>query len=183
MDHNFWRNKSVLVTGHTGFKGAWLSLWLQSLGARLAGYSLEPPTSPSLFELGSVGDGMRSEIGDVRDLERLRLLLDSHRPEIVFHLAAQSLVRRSYQHPIETFDTNVLGTAYVLEAVRQTPGVKAVVVVTSDKCYQNADHEVAYKETDVLGGNDPYSSSKACAELLTSAYRASYFSTSVAAAV
>jgi CDP-glucose 4,6-dehydratase len=174
MDPHLWRDKAVLITGHTGFKGAWLSLWLQSLGARLVGYSLEPPTSPSLFEQANVGQGMESVLGDIRDAGHLEKTLDRHRPEIVFHLAAQALVRRGYQQPVATFDVNVVGTACLLEAVRQARGVKAVVVVTSDKCYRDVENGVACKESDVLGGKDPYSSSKACAELVVAAYRSSY---------
>lgn len=182
MDPTFWRDRNVLITGHTGFKGAWLSLWLQSLGARVAGYALVPPTSPNLFEQAGVGQGMQSVIGDIRDIEHLKETIDLYRPEIVFHLAAQSLVRRGYQQPLTTFDVNVMGTACLLEAVRQVEGIKAVVIVTSDKCYQNAENSVAYRETDVLGGNDPYSSSKACAELVVAAYRSSYTNRSEAQA-
>jgi CDP-glucose 4,6-dehydratase len=183
VNPNFWRDKAVLITGHTGFKGAWLSLWLESLGARVAGYALEPPTSPSLFELAKVGAGMHSVIGDIRDRERLNQTIRRQQPEIVFHMAAQALVRRGYQEPLETFDVNVLGTACLLEAVRQAGSVKAVVVVTSDKCYGNLEKHGGYKETDALGGDEPYSSSKACAELVTAAYRASYFSNSQTAAL
>jgi CDP-glucose 4,6-dehydratase len=174
MDPRFWRDKTVLITGHTGFKGAWLSLWLQSLGARLVGYALEPPTTPSLFEQANIGEGMQSVIRDIRDAEHLRQTIEQCQPEIVFHLAAQALVRRGYQHPVATFDVNVVGTACLLEAVRLAGGVKAVVVVTSDKCYQNTENSAPYKETDTLGGNDPYSSSKACAEMVVAAYRSSY---------
>lgn len=175
MDPVFWRDKSVLITGHTGFKGAWLSLWLTSLGARVVGYSQHPPTSPSLFELAGVTDGMQSVIGDIRDFEHLRRTIQHWRPEIVFHLAAQALVRRGYRNPIETYHTNVLGTVHLLEAVRQTEGIKAALIVTSDKCYENTERQDAFKETDLLGGRDPYSSSKACAELVTAAYSSSYF--------
>ena len=178
MDPQFWRDKSVLITGHTGFKGAWLCLWLESLGARVTGYALEPHTSPSMFELANVETGMQSLIGDIRDFENLKQPISKCQPEIVFHMAAQALVRCGYQHPMETYDVNVLGTACLLEAIRQTGGVKAVVVVTSDKCYQNTESSAAYKETDNLGGSDPYSSSKACAELVVAAYRTSYFSSS-----
>jgi CDP-glucose 4,6-dehydratase len=178
VNPNFWRRKTVLITGHTGFKGAWLSLWLQSLGAHVSGYSLDPPTTPNLFELAKVGDGMQSVIGDIRDVKHLMHTIEAYRPEIVFHMAAQALVRRGYQQPIATFDVNVIGTACLLEAIRQTAGVKAVVVVTSDKCYENVENSVTHKETDVLGGNDPYSSSKACAEMVVAAYRSSYFNVS-----
>lgn len=175
MNPAFWRGKKVLITGHTGFKGAWLSLWLQSAGVRVAGYSLDPPTSPNLFELAQVGQGMESVTGDIRDIERLAGTMRRFRPEIVIHMAAQALVRRGYRHPLATFDVNVVGTACFLEAVRQTEGVKVGIVVTSDKCYQIAESSAAFKETDALGGNDPYSSSKACAELVIAAYRSSYF--------
>jgi CDP-glucose 4,6-dehydratase len=175
MDPHFWQEKSVLITGHTGFKGAWLSLWLSSLGARVTGYSLRPPTSPSLFELASVSADMESVIGDIRDFEHLKQTLQSARPEIVFHMAAQALVRRGYRSPIETYHTNVLGTVHLLEAVRHTEGIKAALVVTSDKCYENTEQHDAFKETDALGGRDPYSSSKACAELVTAAYNSSFF--------
>jgi CDP-glucose 4,6-dehydratase len=174
----FWRDRKVLITGHTGFKGAWLSIWLQSAGARVAGYSLDPPTSPNLFELANVGQGMESVIGDIRDVERLAGVLKRFQPEIVIHMAAQALVRRGYRHPVATFDVNVVGTACLLEAIRQTDGVKVGILVTSDKCYQAAENSGAFKETDALGGSDPYSSSKACAELVIAAYRSSYFNRS-----
>jgi CDP-glucose 4,6-dehydratase len=177
----FWRDKRVLLTGHTGFKGSWLSLWLQGLGANLLGYSLPPPTDPSLYVLAGVGPGMQSISGDVLDLEHLRRVMREFQPQIVFHLAAQSLVRRSYADPIGTFSTNVLGTANVLEAVRSAPAVQAVVIVTTDKCYENQvypnhEHPRAFRESDRLGGFDPYSSSKAAAELVTAAFRQSFFS-------
>jgi CDP-glucose 4,6-dehydratase len=177
----FWRDKRVLLTGHTGFKGSWLSLWLQSLGANLLGYSLPPPTDPSLYVLAGVGPGMQSISGDVVDLEHLRRVMDEFQPQIVFHLAAQPLVRRSYAEPIGTFSTNVLGTANVLEGVRSAPAVQAVVIVTTDKCYENQvypnhEHPRAFRESDRLGGFDPYSSSKAAAELVTAAFRQSFFS-------
>ena len=178
MNPIFWQDKSVLITGHTGFKGAWLSLWLQTVGARVTGYSLPPATTPNLFELASVGSGMQSVTGDIRDFENLKQTIERCKPEIVFHMAAQSLVRRGYQYPIETFDVNVLGTACLLEAIRGREGVRAVVVVTSDKCYQNVENGVGYSEVDILGGSDPYSCSKACAELVTAAYRSSYFADS-----
>lgn len=172
----FWRGKRVLVTGHTGFKGAWLSLWLQKHGAEVIGYALEPPTVPSLFEAANVGMGMTSVIGDVRDLENITRVLFSHRPEIVLHLAAQSLVRASYDSPIETYAVNVMGTAHLLEAIRKTECVRAVVIVTSDKCYENREWVWGYRENEPMGGHDPYSNSKGCAELVTAAFRASYFS-------
>ncbi len=171
----FWRGRKVLVTGHTGFKGSWLSLWLQKLGAELAGYALPPPTTPSLFEAAGVAEGMSSIEGDVRDLERLAATVGRERPEIVFHLAAQALVRPSYRLPVETYATNVMGTVNLLEAARQTDSVRVVVVVTSDKSYANREWIWGYREDEALGGRDPYSSSKACAELVTAAYREAFF--------
>lgn len=173
---DFWRQKTVLLTGHTGFKGAWLSLWLQRLGVQLIGFSLEPPTSPSVFELAGVKDGMTSVHGDVRDLDAVVAAVQRHRPTVIIHMAAQSLVRRSYEDPVGTYTTNVTGTVHVLEAARLAPGVRVVVSVTSDKCYENSGHSSAFVETDAMGGHDPYSSSKGCAELVTAAYRRSYFS-------
>jgi len=172
----FWRKRRVLLTGHTGFKGSWLSLWLQDLGAQLVGYSLPAPTEPNLFTQASVERGMLSIRADILDAAHVQATVREHAPEVVFHLAAQSLVRRSYADPVDTFATNVLGTVHVLEAVRHCPGVRAVVVVTSDKCYENEEKLEPYKESDRLGGFDPYSSSKACAELVTAAYRSSFFS-------
>lgn len=176
-DRRFWKGKRVLLTGHTGFKGSWLSLWLQSHGADVTGYALSPSTNPSLFEIANVVQGMRSVIGDVRDLDRLVKVFSEQQPQIVFHMAAQPLVRYSFVHPVETFATNVMGTVNVLEAVRRTPGLRVVVNVTSDKCYENREWAWGYRENDPMGGYDPYSSSKGCAELVTSAYRRSYFST------
>ena len=170
MNPEFWRGKRVLVTGHTGFKGSWLSLWLQSVGARLVGYALEPPTQPSLFELGRVAEAMTCVSGDVRDDDHLREVMARHRPEIVFHLAAQPLVRESYRNPVGTFATNVMGTVHLLEAVRQVSGVRAVVCITSDKCYENKEWLWGYREYEAMGGHDPYSSSKGCAELVARAY-------------
>ncbi len=175
MSQDFWRGKRVLMTGHTGFKGSWLSLWLQSMGAQVVGYALAPPTNPSLFEVAEVGKGMTSIIGDIRDLEKLRSVFAEHKPEIVFHMAAQPLVRYSYIEPVETYSTNVMGTVNLLEAVRSTGSVKAVVNVTSDKCYENREWVWGYRENEAMGGYDPYSSSKGCAELVASAYRNSYF--------
>lgn len=175
MNPSFWKDKRVLVTGHTGFKGGWLCLWLQQLGASVSGYSLSVPTNPSLFEAAHVGERMRSYIGDVRDFSSLRVVIEKERPEIVFHMAAQSLVRYSYSHPVETYGTNVMGTVCVLEAVRQVGGVRAVVNVTSDKCYENREWPWGYREIEPMGGYDPYSNSKACAEFVTSAYRSSFF--------
>jgi CDP-glucose 4,6-dehydratase len=176
MNRDFWRGKRVFLTGHTGFKGAWLSLWLQSLGAELTGFSLKPATDPSLFDVARVGDGMRSQMGDIRDLDVLCSAMQAARPEIVIHMAAQSLVRRSYTNPVETYATNVMGTVHVLEAVRKTAGVRVVVNVTSDKCYENRERTPGYREDEPMGGHDPYSNSKGCAELVTSAYRRSFFS-------
>ena len=175
MNGEFWRGKRVLLTGHTGFKGSWLSLWLQSMGAQVVGYALAPPTEPSLFEVAGVGAGMTSVIGDIRDLEHLRAVFAEHKPEIVIHMAAQPLVRYSYAEPVETYSTNVMGTVNLLEAVRGTPGVKAVVNVTTDKCYENREWAWGYRENEAMGGYDPYSSSKGCAELVTAAYRNSFF--------
>ena len=175
MNAEFWCGKRVLLTGHTGFKGSWLSLWLQSMGAQVVGYALAPPTEPSLFEVAGVGAGMTSVIGDIRDLEHLRAVFAEHKPEIVIHMAAQPLVRYSYAEPVETYSTNVMGTVNLLEAVRGTPGVKAVVNVTTDKCYENREWAWGYRENEAMGGYDPYSSSKGCAELVTAAYRNSFF--------
>ena len=175
MTPQFWENKNILVTGHTGFKGSWLSIWLKSLGANLAGYSLPPPTDPSLFELAEVSDGMQSIIGDIRDLDHIKDVFQERSPEILIHMAAQSLVVKSHVDPYDTYTTNVLGTLNVLEAVRHSDSIKAVIIITSDKCYQNKEWVWGYREYDNLGGVDPYSNSKACAELITSAYRDSYF--------
>jgi CDP-glucose 4,6-dehydratase len=172
----FWTGRSVLLTGHTGFKGSWLSLWLARLGAAVTGYALPAPTSPSLFaDAGVEGVLRRSTIGDVRDLRALSAAFESCRPSVVLHLAAQALVRDSYDDPIGTFATNVMGTANVLEAARRCPSVEAVVVVTTDKCYENREWAWGYREIDPMGGHDPYSSSKGCAELVTASYRRSFF--------
>lgn len=175
INAEFWSGKRVLITGHTGFKGGWLSLWLQSMGAKVTGYSLPPPTQPSLFEIARVGEGMTSIIGDIRNPDQLQAVFCEHCPEIVFHMAAQPLVRYSYEEPVETYATNVMGTVHLLEAVRQTSGVRAVVNVTSDKCYENREWVWGYRENEPMGGYDPYSSSKGCAELVANAYRNSYF--------
>jgi CDP-glucose 4,6-dehydratase len=177
VDPAFWRDRRVLVTGHTGFKGAWLALWLQSLGARVTGFARDVPTDPSLFELARVGEGLHAHVlGDVRDERALYEALASADPEIVIHMAAQSLVRRSFLHPRDTYATNVMGTVNVLDAVRHHAGVRVVVNVTSDKCYDNREWEWGYRESEPMGGHDPYSSSKGCAELVTDAYRRSFFS-------
>jgi len=175
MNAEFWRGKKVFITGHTGFKGSWLSLWLQQLGAEVTGYALQPPTDPSLFEVANVAQGMTSIIGDIRDAESLAKAMRDAVPDIVIHMAAQPLVRYSYVNPVETYSTNVMGTVHLLEAVRQTPSVRAVVNVTSDKCYDNKEWVWGYRENEAMGGFDPYSNSKGCAELVTSAYRNSFF--------
>jgi CDP-glucose 4,6-dehydratase len=172
---DFWKGRRVLVTGHTGFKGAWLSEWLLLLGARVHGYALAPPTTPALFDQLGLAQRLEHEIGDVRDLEGLRACVARAQPEVLFHLAAQSLVRRSYVEPLETYAVNVMGTANVLEACREETQLRAIVVVTTDKCYENQEWHWGYRETEALGGHDPYSSSKACAEIVTAAYRRSFF--------
>ena len=174
-DMTFWRGKRVLVTGHTGFKGSWLCIWLESAGANVLGYSLPPPTDPSHFLLADAGRNIRTILADVRDFERLASAFTEHRPEIVLHLAAQSVVRASYDDPRETYDVNVMGTVNVLEAVRRVGGVRAVVNVTTDKVYENREWLWGYRELDALGGHDPYSNSKACSELVTSSFRDSFF--------
>jgi CDP-glucose 4,6-dehydratase len=175
MNPSFWSGKKVFITGHTGFKGGWLSLWLQQLGAQITGYALQPPTNPNLFEVAQVAQGITSVIGDIRDAALLSNAIRQSAPEIVIHMAAQPLVRRSYVDPVETYATNVMGTVHMLEAVRQTPSVRAVVNVTTDKCYANKEWVWGYRESEPMGGFDPYSSSKGCAELVTAAYRKSFF--------
>ena len=175
MNPSFWQGKRVLLTGHTGFKGSWLSIWLQSMGTELTGFSLLPPTDPNLFEIGEVSKNMNSVIGDIRDLNKLQHVFNECRPEIVIHMAAQPIVRHSYQNPVDTFSTNVMGTVHLLEAVRKNPYVKAVVNITTDKCYENKEWIWGYRENETLGGLDPYSNSKACAELVSSSYRDSFF--------
>lgn len=177
VDPDFWRERRVLLTGHTGFKGSWLALWLQALGARVTGFSSGVPTQPSLFELARVGEGMESIEGDVRDARALDDALAAARPEVVIHMAAQSLVRPSFAQPRETYEVNVMGTVNLLDAVRRDGTVRVVVNVTSDKCYENREWEWAYREHEPMGGHDPYSSSKGCAELVTDAFRRSFFST------
>jgi CDP-glucose 4,6-dehydratase len=172
---DFWRGRRVFLTGHTGFKGAWLALWLDTLGAKVTGYALPPPTRPSLYELAGVAERVNSIMGDINDATQLNAAFKAAEPEIVFHLAAQPLVRESYLNPIETVTTNVLGTAMLLEAVRLAPSVRAVVVVTTDKCYENREWIWGYRETDPLAGHDPYSASKAAAEIITAAWRSSFF--------
>jgi len=175
MNNKFWTGKRVFVTGHTGFKGSWLSLWLNSLGADVSGYALSPPTQPSFFKVVGVDDDINSVIGDVRDLENVKKIMKSEKPEIVFHLAAQPLVRYSYENPVDTYATNVMGTVNLLEAIRNVSSVRIVVIITSDKCYENKEWDWGYRENDEMGGDDPYSNSKGCVELVTAAYRKSFF--------
>ncbi|AYR26466.1 CDP-glucose 4,6-dehydratase [Herbaspirillum rubrisubalbicans] len=175
MMSNFWRGKRVFITGHTGFKGGWLSLWLHMMGARVSGYSLPAPTNPSLFHLARLHNCLHTTTGDVRDPLHLAQSMAAAQADVVFHLAAQALVRDSYLTPVDTYATNVMGTVHVLEAVRQTPSVRSVVVVTSDKCYENREWLWGYREDEPMGGHDPYSSSKGVAELVTAAYRRSFF--------
>jgi CDP-glucose 4,6-dehydratase len=184
VDDAFWRDRRVLVTGHTGFKGGWLSLWLQTMGAQVFGLSRGVPTTPSLYDLAGVGAGMAGETeADIRDPAAVAAGAAQCQPEIVIHMAAQPLVRRSFAEPRETFETNVMGTVNVLEAVRGTPSARVVVIVTSDKCYENRGWEWGYREDEPMGGHDPYSSSKGAAELVTTAYRRSFFSDAGAPAV
>ena len=175
MQSQFWTGRRVFVTGHTGFKGSWLVLWLQRLGAHVSGFALDAPTRPSLFHEAMVAEGIDHTLGDVRDAHAVHSAMHRARPEIVFHLAAQPLVRCSYSAPVETYATNVMGTVHVLEAARRLDSVRAIVNVTSDKCYENRETEHRYSESDALGGHDPYSNSKACSELVTDAYRRSFF--------
>lgn len=170
----FLKGRRVLVTGHTGFKGGWLALWLADIGADVVGYSLAPPTDPSLFEMARLSSCMTHQIGDIRDFAHVLETMQRFKPEVVFHLAAQPLVRRSYREPKETFDTNVGGTTNLLEATRRTTSVRATIVVTSDKCYENREWVFGYRENDAMGGHDPYSASKGAAELVTAAYRRSF---------
>jgi CDP-glucose 4,6-dehydratase len=172
---NQWRGRRVFLTGHTGFKGGWLTLWLAKLSAQVRGYALDPVTNPNLFTIADIASVAEDIRGDILDRQRLEASLQEFAPEIVFHLAAQPLVRRSYADPVGTYMTNVLGTANVLEAVRKTSSVRAVVCITTDKCYENREWVWPYRETDPLGGHDPYSSSKACAEIVSAAYRSSFF--------
>ncbi len=175
IDKNFWQGKKVFITGHTGFKGSWLCLWLHSLGAEVTGYALKPPTNPSLFEICEINEFITSIFGDVRDGDKLAKTMQEAQPEIVIHMAAQPLVRDSYKNPVETYAINVMGTVNLLEAVRHCNGVKAVVNVTTDKCYENKEWVWGYRENEPMGGYDPYSNSKGCSELVTSAYRNSFF--------
>ena len=175
LDASFWRGRRVFLTGHTGFKGSWLSLWLNALGAEVTGYALPPPTVPNLFEQAGVAATMHSIEGDIRDFSHLSRVIDACRPEIVLHLAAQSVVRRGYDDPIETYSSNVMGTVHLLEALRRKRRSCVVVNVTSDKCYENREWLWGYREDERMGGRDPYSNSKGCAELVTAAFRASFF--------
>ncbi len=174
----FWARRRVLITGHTGFKGSWLALWLQQLGAEVTGYALPPATTPALFTAARVDARMTSVIGDVRDLAALSATVQAAQPEVIFHLAAQPLVLASYEDPVGTYATNAMGTVHLLEAARHCPSVRAIVNVTTDKCYANLESRRGYQEDDRLGGHDPYSNSKACAELITAAYRDAFFSPS-----
>jgi CDP-glucose 4,6-dehydratase len=174
VDTKFWQGKRVFLTGHTGFKGSWLSLWLVSMGAKVKGYSLDPPTSPSLFNEVNIGSIIESEIGDIRDQKKLFESVKNFDPEILFHMAAQPLVRDSYSSPLETYEVNVMGTVNVLEAARNCTNLKTIINVTTDKCYANDERKIGYKENDPMGGYDPYSSSKGCAELVSLAYRKSF---------
>ena len=176
INPDFWHGKRVFLTGHTGFKGSWLSLWLQSLDTRVHGLALDPPSGPNLFTVAGVEAGMATHtIGDIRDLSIVQKAMQAAQPDIVIHMAAQPLVRLSYAEPVETYATNVMGTVHVLEAARYSPNVKAIVVVTTDKCYENNEWAWGYRENEPMGGHDPYSNSKACAELVTTAYRNSFF--------
>ena len=174
IDKDFWQGKRVFLTGHTGFKGSWLSLWLVSLGAKVKGYALSPPTSPSLFIEANIDSIIDSQIADIRDQDTLHESMTKFSPDILIHMAAQPLVRYSYDEPIETYEVNVIGTAKVLEVARSCPNLKAIVNITTDKCYENDERAEGYKEDDPMGGYDPYSSSKGCAELVASSYRRSF---------
>lgn len=175
LDRSFWKGRRVFLTGHTGFKGSWLSLWLDGLGAEVTGYALDPPTRPSLFEQAEVAGVIRSICADIRDFPRLKSAVAESRPDVVIHMAAQSVVRRGYKDPIETYSSNVMGTVHILEALRQLRQPCVVVNVTSDKCYANHEWVWGYRENEPLGGRDPYSNSKGCAELVTTAFRESFF--------
>ena len=178
VDPIFWQGKRVLLTGHTGFKGSWLSIWLKSMGADLQGLALDPPTKPNLYSQADIASNMRSAIGDIRDYQFVHGVVFAFKPEIVIHMAAQPLVRYSYKNPIETYATNVMGTVHILEAIRQVSSAKVIINVTTDKCYENKEWVWGYREDESMGGFDPYSSSKGCSELVTAAFRRSYFETS-----
>lgn len=175
IDSSFWSGKRVLVTGHTGFKGAWLCLWLHRMGARVTGYALPPPTEPSLFALARVVDAVTHLLGDIRDFDTLKAAMETADPEVIFHLAAQPLVRESYANPLDTYQTNVMGTVHVLEAARKCKHLRAAVMIATDKCYENRELGRPFLETDPLGGRDPYSASKACSEIAAASYRDSFF--------
>jgi len=175
MNLEFWKDKRVFITGHTGFKGAWTVLWLKRMGAVIKGYALEPSTSPSLFGIANVEEGIESQTGDIRDLDTLKKSILEFEPEIVIHMAAQPLVRLSYKDPVGTYETNVMGVVNLLESVRACASIKSVINVTTDKCYENNEWDWGYRENEPMGGHDPYSNSKGCAELVTSAYRKSFF--------
>ena len=175
MNKQFWAGKRVFITGHTGFKGSWLSLWLQKLGAEVTGYATSPPTEPNMFNGANVAQNMTSIIGDVRDINSLKKAIKLSQPEVIIHMAAQSLVRYSYANPVETYAVNVMGSVNLLESLRQIKSVRAVINVTTDKCYENKEWYWGYREMDSMGGYDPYSNSKACSELVTAAYRSSFF--------
>lgn len=175
IDESFWQGRRVYLTGHTGFKGSWLSIWLHQLGAVVKGYALNPPTNPSLFNEAKVSEIVESEIGDIRNFENIRKSIHAFQPEIVIHMAAQPLVRYSYDEPVETYEVNVLGTVHVLEAAKSCPSVRAVINVTTDKCYENKEWFWAYRESEPMGGHDPYSSSKGCSELITTSYYRSFY--------
>ena len=171
----FWENKKVFLTGHTGFKGGWLSIWLSQMGANVKGYALEPHTTPSLFDVANINSLVESDIGDIRDINKLQQSIKLFNPDILIHMAAQPLVRKSYIDPVETYETNIMGSINILEAVRSCPNLKSVIIVTSDKCYENQEWVWGYREHDPMGGHDPYSSSKGCVELITASYRNSFF--------
>lgn len=180
LDPSAWQGRRVLVTGHTGFKGGWLAIWLARLGARVAGYALDPPTQPSLFEVARVGDILEDHRGDIRDAAATRAAIAAFDPEVVFHLAAQPIVKEGYRAPVDTYATNVVGTASVLDGCRYAKSLRSIVVVTTDKCYENREWDRGYVETDALGGHDPYSNSKACAELVSDSFRRSFFASGTA---
>lgn len=175
VEKTFWHNKKIFVTGHTGFKGSWLCLWLTALGAKVTGYALEPPTEPNLYKLCKIDTYIESNIADIRNIDSLWNAMSTAQPDIVIHMAAQPIVLESYRHPVATYAVNVMGTVHVLEAVRKCKSVRAVINVTTDKCYENKEWVWGYRENELLGGYDPYSNSKACSELVTSAYRSSFF--------
>jgi CDP-glucose 4,6-dehydratase len=178
MNQNFWKDKTVLVTGHTGFKGSWISIILKKFGANVIGFSKDIPTKPSMYEIACVEDGMTSIIGNINDLKHIKQVFDENKPDIVIHMAAQAIVRESYKNSLETFSTNVMGTANILDAIRNSDSVKVCIIVTSDKSYRTKTDNLKYSEDDPMGGYDPYSSSKGCAELVTSSYRSSFFNPS-----